>query len=62
MEDFSWMMKHSGKVGRIALLGDSKFLEWCITLDRQFAKLMGVDEKYFDMSKLDEAWTWAKGI
>ncbi|MEM1059868.1 MAG: STAS/SEC14 domain-containing protein [Verrucomicrobiota bacterium] len=60
IEDFNWCVRHGKHIRRIALIGDSKFLEWCIALDKQFAKLMGVEEKYFSEEQRDEAWAWAK--
>jgi len=60
VEDFNWIVKHGKHIRRIALVGDSKFLEWCITLDKQFAKLMGVEEKYFSEEQKADAWAWAK--
>lgn len=60
IKDFNWVMKHAKDIRRFAVVGDSKWLEWCVALDQPFDKLIGIEEKYFEEEKLADAWAWAK--
>jgi len=60
IEDIKWLMTHLNKLHRFALVTDSSVWKWLIKMDSPFASMMGIGEKYFPLSELDNAWTWVK--
>jgi len=60
VEDFKWVVTHLRNINSIAIVSDSRVLKWFMTLDKPFAALVGIREKYFEMSEIDEAWQWLK--
>jgi len=60
LADIKWIMKHMDKFNKIAIIAESDVWKWLIEVDSFFAKFVGIDEKYFDTTKLDEAWEWVK--
>lgn len=60
LADIKWIMKHMDKFNKIGIVAESDVWKWLIEVDSFFAKFVGIDEKYFDMAKLDEAWEWVK--
>ena len=60
IEDLKWVMKNMKKLDRIAVVSDSSVWKWLVALDTPFAKLVGISEKHFELSELDEAWRWVK--
>lgn len=60
LADIKWIMKHMDKFNKIAIVAESDVWKWLIEVDSFFVKFVGIDEKYFDMAKLDEAWEWVK--
>jgi len=57
-EDIKWIFKHMKRFNKIAIVTDSTVWKWLITLDSQFAKLVGVNEKHFESSQAKEALAW----
>ncbi len=60
LADIKWIMKHMDKFNKIAIVAESDVWKWLIEVDSFFAKFVGIDEKYFDTTKLDEAWEWVR--
>ncbi len=58
--DMEYLMPVIGKLNRFAFVSDSKWQEWYIDIDKTFAKLFGIEESYFDVDKIDDAWKWLK--
>jgi len=60
IEDFKWLMTHMKEMDKIAIVSDNKFWKWYVGLDRPFAKMFDIDEKYFKPDDIDSAWKWLK--
>ncbi len=60
IEDLKWLITHMKKLHKFALVTDSKVWEWLVGIDSQFAKLVGIGEKHFKTSEIDDAWSWIK--
>lgn len=60
VEDLKWIMTHMNKLNKVAIVSESYVLKWLVTVDSQFAKLVGIGEKYFESEQIDEAWAWIK--
>jgi len=58
VEDIKWLFKNYNKFNKIAIVSQSSVWKWLVAIDSQFAKLVGVDEKYFDVHESKEAWEW----
>lgn len=58
--DMEYLMPVVGKLKRFAFVSDSKWQEWYIAIDKTFAKLFGIEESYFDVEKIEDAWKWLK--
>ena len=57
-EDIKWIIKHMKRFNKIAIVTDSTVWKWLITLDSQFAKLVGIGEKHFESLQAKEALAW----
>ncbi|MGB1014047.1 MAG: STAS/SEC14 domain-containing protein [Nannocystaceae bacterium] len=55
LEDIRVATKYVGKIKRLAVLGDSTWQKWLINLDRPFAALFGLQERYFELSQRERA-------
>jgi len=53
IEDLKWIMTHMKSIDRIAIVSDSKVWKWLITIDAQFAKMVGIGEKHFETSEIE---------
>lgn len=60
LSDIKWVIKHMDKFNKIAIVAESDVWKWLIKVDSFFAKFVGINEKYFDVSQLDEAWDWVR--
>ena len=60
LSDIKWVFAHMSQLDRIAVVTDEKVWKWLVTVDSQFAKLVGIKEKYFPVDELDRAWEWLK--
>lgn len=58
--DLKWTFKHLKNMNKLAIVSDSHVLKWLVAIDSPFGKLVGISEKHFEKSQLDEAWDWAK--
>jgi hypothetical protein len=58
VEDIKWLFNNYNKFHKIAIVSHSSVWKWLVAIDSQFAKLVGVDEKYFDVHQSKEAWEW----
>jgi hypothetical protein len=45
---------------KLALVSDNKVWKWLVSMDSPFSKMVGVGEKYFGSSEIDDAWLWIK--
>ena len=61
IEDLKWVVTHMKKLHRIALVSDSNAWKWLVQIDSPFAKMVGIGEKHFKSSEIDDAWKWVKG-
>ncbi len=57
-EDIKWLMKHVKRFDKIAIVTDSVVWKWLILVDSQFAKMLGIGEKHFEVSEVKEALAW----
>ena len=48
------------KLDKIAVVSDSNVWKWLVALDTPFAQLIGISEKHFELSELNDAWDWVK--
>jgi hypothetical protein len=60
-EDIKWMIKHFNKFNKIAIISDSAFWKFLITIDSYFAKIVGINEKHFEPAEAKVAWEWISG-
>lgn len=61
IEDLKWIMTHMKRLNKIAIVSESTVWKWLVALDSPFAKLVGIGEKHFELSKIADAWEWVKG-
>lgn len=59
-EDLKWTFKNLKNMNKLAIISDSKVLGWLVALDSPFGKLVGISEKHFETSRLQDAWSWVK--
>lgn len=55
-EDMKWVFKHIRKFGRMAIVGNAWWKKLLVEAD---SLIFG--EKYFDISRKDEAWKYVEG-
>ncbi len=58
LSDIRWIIKHMNKFNKIAIVGESDVWKWLIKVDSFFAKFVGINEQYFDISECETAWQW----
>ena len=56
--DIKWIIEHMKKFNKIAFVAESSVWKWLIKVDSFFASFVGIDEKYFDVKDVNEAWEW----
>ncbi|WP_435102167.1 STAS/SEC14 domain-containing protein [Halarchaeum sp. P4] len=54
-EDIGFWLEHGDDIGRYAVVGDSRLLEWVTDVEDH---LTSIDLRYFDEDEMDEAWDW----
>lgn len=54
--DMMWLLKHIKKFGRMAIVGDAWWKKLLVEADG-----LVFGEKYFNMSRADEAWKYIEG-
>ncbi len=57
LEEFKFAIKHRDKFERIAVVGDSEWLNWITKADDIFSP---INEKYFNNNDEKKAWKWIK--
>ena len=60
IEDLKWALTHMKAIKKVAIISDSAFWKWYVTLDRPFGKMVGIEEKYFEPAEIANAWKWIK--
>ena len=60
IEDLKWFMTHMKQINKIAVVSESSVWKWLVSLDGPFAKMVGIGEKHFELSKIKDAWSWIK--
>lgn len=60
IEDMHWVFKNANKMDKVAIVSNTAFWKWFTALDRPFAKLFGIEERFFEEGKIDDAWKWLK--
>jgi hypothetical protein len=60
-EDIRLFDTYSKKVRRIAVLGDSGWQKWLINIDRPFAAIFGIKERYFQLTEREQALAFCRG-
>ena len=58
VEDLKWITTHMKQINKVAIVSSSTVWKWLVTLDGFFAQYVGIGEKHFQTSELDDAWTW----
>lgn len=58
LEDLRWLLTHLSQFDKIAIVSESRVWKWLVAVDSVFAKWVGIREKHFDLTELDEAWRW----
>ncbi len=58
IEDLKWVATHLKNINKIAIVSSSNVWKWLVTIDGFFAPLVGIGEKHFKTSELDDAWAW----
>lgn len=61
LDDIRLVSKHAKKLRRLAILGDSSWQKWLINLDRPFAAMFGIEERYFELSEREKALAFCRG-
>ena len=56
--DLKWIMTHMKKLNKLAVVSESHVWKWLVALDSPFAKMVGIGEKHFELSKIEDAWSW----
>lgn len=56
--DIKWVLTHMSRIGKIAIVTDSKLLSALIAIDARFASLAGIEERHFSKDDLGTAWEW----
>tara|TARA_R110000764_G_scaffold99821_2_gene184609 strand:+ start:221 stop:706 length:486 start_codon:yes stop_codon:yes gene_type:complete len=59
-EDLMWTLHHISNINKLGFVSSSRVLKWLVAIDSPFAKLVGMDEKYFTSDELQDAWDWVK--
>jgi len=62
-EDCRYSLKHIDQIGRIAIVGHSRIEAILTKMDNLFLadSKKGREERYFDVSDIDQAWDFARG-
>ena len=58
IEDLKWVLTHMDRLNKIAIVSDSHVWKWLVNLDSPFARIAGIRERHFDLSRKNEAWSW----
>ncbi len=58
LEDLKWLLSHLKRIHKVAIVSDSTALKWLVTLDRPFARLVGIQEEHFAIDEQEKAWNW----
>ncbi len=59
-EDIKWTFGHLEHMDKLALVSTRCVIKWLVEIDSPFAKMVNIDEKYFDVNELSKAWAWVK--
>ncbi|GLO62263.1 hypothetical protein MACH09_27710 [Vibrio sp. MACH09] len=59
-KDLKWTFSNLKNINKLAIVSDSKLIGLLVAADSPFGKLVGIDEKHFEISKLNDAWRWIK--
>lgn len=59
-DDLKWIFKHLKNINKLAIVSQSTVLSWLVAADSPFGKLVGISEKHFETSKLEDAWSWVR--
>jgi len=60
IEDMRWVFSNYKSMGKFAVVSNTAFWKWFTALDRPFAKLVGIEERFFEEDKIEDAWKWLK--
>ncbi|MBE0583440.1 MAG: STAS/SEC14 domain-containing protein [Desulfofustis sp.] len=61
IEDLKWCMAHMKNIEKLAIVSSSSVWKWLVTIDGFFAGIIGIGEKHFQPSDIEDAWKWIKG-
>ncbi|MFT7371722.1 MAG: hypothetical protein ACI9T9_000401 [Oleiphilaceae bacterium] len=59
-DDLKWTLKNMQYINKLAIVSESNILAWLFAADSPFAKIVGIGEKHFETSQLQDAWRWVK--
>jgi hypothetical protein len=60
IEDLKWILTHMKSLIKIAVVSTNKIWKWIVSIDSLFAPLVGIGEKHFDLSEIEDAWKWIR--
>lgn len=63
-EDIVWAIRNYKKLGHLAIVAHSKIIKALVPIDNLFfaRASKGREERYFDISQMDEAWSFVNQI
>jgi hypothetical protein len=59
-EDLKWTFGHLKHIDKLAIVSTRRVIKWLVEIDSPFAKMVNIEEKYFDVNELNKAWAWVK--
>ena len=60
LDDIKFGVEAASSVQRLAIVGDKAWQKWLVRMDRPFAKLAGIDERYFDIGDRADALSFVR--
>ena len=62
-EDTVWALRNFKNIGHLAIVAHSNIMKVSVPIDNFFFSRLskGSEERYFDVSQMDEAWLFVKG-
>tara|TARA_R110002012_G_scaffold224450_2_gene396430 strand:+ start:2187 stop:2552 length:366 start_codon:yes stop_codon:yes gene_type:complete len=60
LTDLKWTFGHMKHMNRLAIVSSGRVIKGLVEIDSFFAKMVNIEEKYFDVNELETAWNWIK--
>lgn len=58
--DLKWTLGHMNHMNKLAIVSSGRVIKELVDIDSFFAKMVNIEEKYFDVNELETAWNWIK--